>query len=254
MVRKFFVQPVQPLKDQYGKAHLVLQPQQIFSFLVWNTNKINAEVVIDTMGSIKQVPAFSFLQEVSVSLDDQYPFSYFDHYQWTMAKNLYLPQKKKFSGVKTGSIYVSNTSQVWHSKNKEPLIYIPKPAVASYHPVGNQQFELLTVNVHMLNMINTQRFLHELESLYAIIDQHQGSVVLAGDFNTWSKRKMSALLDFSHNLGLSEVAFGPDNIHRLSKRQLSFVFTRGILVHQTQVLTSVTASDHYPLLVYASII
>ncbi|MGL9734617.1 MAG: endonuclease/exonuclease/phosphatase family protein, partial [Symbiopectobacterium sp.] len=77
---------------------------------------------------------------------------------------------------------------------------------------------------------------------------HAGPVIMAGDFNTWSRQRIDALYQFASEIALREVRFIDDQRRRTFGRPLDFVFYRGLHVMQSSVLVT-QASDHNPLLV-----
>ncbi|MDU1788355.1 MAG: endonuclease/exonuclease/phosphatase family protein [Escherichia coli] len=80
------------------------------------------------------------------------------------------------------------------------------------------------------------------------IAHHSGPVIMAGDFNAWSRRRMNALYRFAREMSLRQVRFTDDQRRRAFGRPLDFVFYRGLNVSEASVLVT-RASDHNPLLV-----
>jgi endonuclease/exonuclease/phosphatase (EEP) superfamily protein YafD len=79
------------------------------------------------------------------------------------------------------------------------------------------------------------------------IAHHSGPIIMAGDFNAWSRPRMNALYRFAREMSLREVRFRRSAPPRFG-RPLDFVFYRGLSVHDASVLVT-RASDHNPLLV-----
>ena len=94
------------------------------------------------------------------------------------------------------------------------------------------------------------------------MDEHSGPVVLAGDFNTWNKKRLGLASQFAEDLQLKEVTdfpagrttadmhlsylnwfFGVDK-----KLPLDRIYYRGFANYFAQVL-SYESSDHRPILV-----
>ena len=66
---------------------------------------------------------------------------------------------------------------------------------------------------------------------------HSGPVIMAGDFNAWSRPRMNALYRFAREMSLREVRFSDDQRRRAFGRPLDFVFYRGLSVHDASVLS-----------------
>ncbi|PYB23269.1 EEP domain-containing protein, partial [Serratia marcescens] len=80
------------------------------------------------------------------------------------------------------------------------------------------------------------------------IASHRGPVIMAGDFNAWSRKRINALYDFAGEMALREVSFTDDHRRKAFGRPLDFVFYRNLGVVEASVLVT-SASDHNPLLV-----
>lgn len=240
-------------KHSYGKALKTICADQPFSFLVWNVNKNKIERIQSALQGLPISPDFFFLQEIATTDALPNPFQAMESYQWVMGKNLYLPQRQTSSGVKTGSLYTLEASKVWHTQSTEPLISIPKTVLSTVHDIQNHNDKLLNLNVHFLNFVPLQTYLKELESAASVFEKHTGPIIFSGDFNTWSSKRVASLKEFADRFGLVEVVLPKENRHKWTFKQLSFVFTRGIHVLDTKVITEQKMSDHYPLWIQAKI-
>lgn len=88
----------------------------------------------------------------------------------------------------------------------------------------------------------------QLDPIGDQIASHRGPVILAGDFNAWSRQRINALQHFAQDAGLQEVEFRVDHRSRAFGRPLDFIFYRGLTVIDASVLVT-RASDHNPLIV-----
>jgi endonuclease/exonuclease/phosphatase (EEP) superfamily protein YafD len=249
MVRKKWIRAVDANNalHEYGQAKQKLLEDSTFSFLVWNVNKHRIAGLSHIFDQLPTDPDFYFLQEVSVLEHQPDVFAMRDAYHWVMGKHLYLPSSKKISGVKTGATYHATQMEVLHSAHTESLIATPKVAVLCTYPIEGTHQSLLTINVHLLNFVSLAVFAKELQLLEHRLAQHKGPLWLTGDFNTWSRARKACLMDMIAKNNMHEVALSSPYPHRYLGKQLSFVFTRGINVEQTEVLRTITLSDHYPL-------
>ena len=132
----------------------------------------------------------------------------------------------------------------------EPLLYIPKSSLISYFPIKDLQQTLLVANIHAINLTpGIERFSEQLEEIIAILAQHQGPIIFAGDFNTWSKQRMNVLNQLTGGLGLRKVEFKDSSPIRFYGQHLDHIFFRGLHLVQSQAIP-VDSSDHYPLMVH----
>lgn len=131
----------------------------------------------------------------------------------------------------------------------EPWILLPKSGLYALYQLSNGE-TLAVINVHAINFtIGTKEYLEQIEALESVVNQHQGPVIMAGDFNTWSEKRTGELKNLVQKLSLKEASFSPDN-RRLfvNGLPLDHVFYRGMKLISGQSPTT-DASDHNPLLV-----
>lgn len=128
----------------------------------------------------------------------------------------------------------------------EPLIRLPKLMSAMRFPFENGK-SLLVINVHLINFDWTNHsYQKQLDGLRGLIRQHQGAVILAGDFNAWNQKRKTKLFELTDKLGLTEVQLTPDTRTTAFGYPLDYIFTRDIIVHSA-TSNVVKSSDHNPL-------
>jgi endonuclease/exonuclease/phosphatase (EEP) superfamily protein YafD len=132
---------------------------------------------------------------------------------------------------------------------REPLFYLPKSAmVARYRMTGDGR-TLTVANLHAINF--TPGLVHFEEQLQAVareLDRSEGPVILAGDFNTWSKARHEAMLETAKGLKLKLVKLRPDLRSRAFGWHLDHFFVRGLRVVRARA-HKVDSSDHNPIVV-----
>ncbi|ASV34182.1 EEP domain-containing protein [Candidatus Williamhamiltonella defendens] len=133
-------------------------------------------------------------------------------------------------------------------RTREPLLGFSKSALITVYPTYKENL-LMVINIHAINFsLGIENYNQQLEPIGKQIAAHKGPVILAGDFNTWSKKRVKALKAFTQNMNLEEVSFPVDNRSLVFGRPLDFIFFRGLnLIHSSVLATQ--ASDHNPLLV-----
>jgi endonuclease/exonuclease/phosphatase (EEP) superfamily protein YafD len=73
-------------------------------------------------------------------------------------------------------------------------------------------------------------------------------VILSGDVNTWSDKRMAILRNFSIRLGLKAVPFNEHYRTKVFGRTIDHIYYRDLSVRDATVI-KVKSSDHNPLLV-----
>lgn len=133
-------------------------------------------------------------------------------------------------------------------REKEPLLRLAKSALVTAYPLPTGE-TLMVVNVHAVNFsLGVDVYSKQLGPIGEQILHHRGPVIMAGDFNAWSRQRIHALYRFAREMGLKEVKFSVDHRRKAFGRPLDFIFYRDIRVDQASVLVT-SASDHNPLLV-----
>ena len=150
------------------------------------------------------------------------------------------------TGVLTGSNVKPGHSCTLHAK--EPLIRVPKTALVTRFQIQGTHETLLVANIHMINFsFSTRKYREQIIQLTKVIEHHDGPMIIAGDFNTWSQKRMRIINEMSSNLGLAAVEY--DNDHRLTVfgNPVDHVYFRGLETLDTNT-ESVESSDHNPMM------
>lgn len=133
-------------------------------------------------------------------------------------------------------------------REREPILRLSKSALVTVYPLPDGRL-LMVVNIHAVNFsLGVDVYSKQLGPIGDQIGHHNGPVIMAGDFNAWSRPRMNALYRFAREMTLREVRFTDDHRRRAFGRPLDFVFYRGLNVTEASVLVT-RASDHNPLLV-----
>ena len=137
---------------------------------------------------------------------------------------------------------VSCTVRTW-----EPLLGTPKSALIARFRVRGHGATLAIANLHAINFTLSAggAYGRQLDAVRTELAAHDGPIVLAGDFNTWSDERVAAVDALARGLGLSAVAFRPDARERFSDHVVDYIFVRGFDVIDARAV-AVTSSDHNP--------
>ncbi len=133
------------------------------------------------------------------------------------------------------------------TREPEPLLTIPKMILVSQYPLTGMDSELLLINLHVVNFtLGSDIVRRQLDTVSTIIEQHQGPVIVCGDFNTWSSERKSVVKEIMTNHNMEAVLFEPDNRSVFLGNIVDKVFYRGLEVIQAAI-HRVETSDHNPL-------
>lgn len=134
----------------------------------------------------------------------------------------------------------------------EPWIQVPKVGIATEYLRANQP-PLLVINLHLVNFEwNLNNYKIQVERMFQIINEHQGPIILAGDFNTWNHHRLSLIRGLAEKYQLKEVGYTNDVRKRFMGNPLDHVFLRGVKVEEAKVINT-ESSDHNPLLLKLSL-
>ncbi|ENT8828188.1 endonuclease/exonuclease/phosphatase family protein [Proteus mirabilis] len=131
-------------------------------------------------------------------------------------------------------------------REKEPFLRLAKSALITVYPLITGE-HLMVINVHAINFsFGVDVYQRQLNSLSTHIIDHKGPVILAGDFNAWSRPRVNVLKRFARRLKLKEVIFEKDLRTRAFGKPLDYIFYRGLSLNKAEILIT-DASDHNPL-------
>ena len=163
-------------------------------------------------------------------------------YQWTLNAAFHLNNIP--AGVMTASrIPALDTCGLRHI---EPLIRTHKTTLVSYYPIEGFDKNLLVANIHGINFtLGTYAYKKQIKHLFDIVNQHEGPVLIAGDFNTWSHARKTVMFSYVDSAKLTSLDYTNHNRTHVFGHALDHVFFRGldpIKHHSWQV----NSSDHNP--------
>ncbi|MGO3300606.1 MAG: endonuclease/exonuclease/phosphatase family protein [Pseudoalteromonas sp.] len=219
----------------YAK-HYVL-PKQLH-LLSWNIYKAQNQGLYEDLNELNQQADIVFLQEAieTEKLKNLKPF-------WRFSKGY------KNGDMQSGVMTLSRWPATVHCTltDIEPWLRSPKATNIVQYALPNQQ-QLLSINLHGINFtLGTDDFNHQLQNTAAIMKNHTGPIIFAGDLNAWSDDRQALIIKTLSNLGLSEAIYLDDKRTKTFGLALDQVWTRDVTIDTTQV-KEVTSSDHNPIL------
>ena len=180
--------------------------QKTFRLLVWNLHKGQDAGWQQALNRLAQGRDLLLLQEVlntqelAVQYSSRFPTALY------ASAFAYLQQQ---SGVEILSQFAPHFYCA--GAKSEPWIRIPKVGAAMSVPLSNGQ-ALLLVNVHLINFeMYPTAYEEQLRTLMQLVAQHQGPLVLSGDFNSWNGHRMAIIRKLITEFGLVEPTESSDH-------------------------------------------
>jgi endonuclease/exonuclease/phosphatase (EEP) superfamily protein YafD len=131
----------------------------------------------------------------------------------------------------------------------EPLIRFPKSILITRYPLTDTPYSLMIANIHLINFApHTTTYGHQVRQMTEILVNHQGPMILAGDFNTWSEERLAIIEKMAVRLSLAPANFKTDLVRKVFGHTVDRVYYRGLSLEAASAI-EVGSSDHNPLLV-----
>lgn len=217
-----------------------------FSLLVWNIHKENHQrpFIMALKALLKQYPSdFLLLQEVKHVKHHAYSF---ENYSYALASNI--ETSKHLYGVTTAATVAFEEISTAISTQKEMGgVATHKSLLITKHLLPNQQ-PLYIVNLHAVNFVTLKSFRLELQKIEKRLQPYKGSMIVGGDFNNWSKRRLEALKEFQQHLGLQKAEIkASHHVKTIFFKPIDHIFYRGLTLLHAEAIDTKKVSDHNPI-------
>lgn len=224
---------------EMDKAGDVL-PEQ-FSITLWNIYKQNNDDWQKELNRFAKQSDLLLLQEVKLSY---LPYQLLSEQQltWTLVEafNVY---DQPVGVLTAGKVAPINACK---QTTTEPWIRFPKSSLITYYSWKGSEHPLLVANLHLINFtIGTDEFTDQLNGVIGVINNYNGPVLMAGDFNTWTNKRLEILLQLTGDAGLNKASYERDERETLFGHTMDEVFFRGMRLISANSFAS-EASDHNP--------
>ena len=232
--------------DCHDHCHTILP--DTFEMLCWNVHKNNRKDQEFKNFLHKEVERrhidIILFQEASFRDNQRFELSDFSY---DAAANLEF--RREFYGVLTASKMVPSYAKAYLSEGRESVLGPHKSLLLSKY-LFNDGNTLLILNVHAINFRENQRYSMELERFLHLLKEHKGPMILAGDFNSWNKKRMEKLQKVAQKLSLTAVPFEKTaKVKSFMGKTLDFIFYRELVLLEAEVIDGHKLSDHNPLFV-----
>ena len=180
-----------------------------------------------------------------------------EEYSWDMAVS-YVVDKKK--DIPTGVLTIANARSQFScpQRDYDAVLATPKAILfTSYNLAHNNTIlneKLLVVNIHAI-LISKKHLYKQLQIMVEKMSQHNGPIILAGDFNTMTLNSYLKLKEIVSSIGLIETKMTAELDHRVKSmfgQAYDFIFYKKLELidsHSVNLETTTMGktSDHNPL-------
>lgn len=223
-----------------------------FRLLNWNVHKGADHGLIQDFGLIGKDVQINLFQEAventewNAGLTQAQP-----SLAWSLARSFISNSESDFhgyTGVATGTSIAPLSETALISTVTEPVSNTPKTVLMTEFKIEGSEETLLVVNAHLINFVMDDGYTQHLQQIIDAAQNHQGPILIAGDFNTWSDSRIYYLKLAMNKLNLERVPI--DNYYYMPIiYPYDHIFIRGLKVVKAETLHQITTSDHLPLLI-----
>lgn len=236
-----FVPRIFPQKLQHQNNYL---PKE-FSLLIWNVHKENLRSEFQTrLETLLQDHPSDFL----IFQEAKHPkknTAFLDGFSYAMASNIDIFQH--LYGVLTAAdvAFENINSNLTHRQELGLMTF--KSMLITQHKLANDQI-LHLVNLHAINFVSLKIFTKELEKIKTELKACHGPMIVGGDFNNWTKKRIKALEAFQHALSLKKAEVHEEHhIKQIFAKPLDHIFYRDIILTSAKAIDTQRISDHNPI-------
>lgn len=151
--------------------------------------------------------------------------------------------------VTTGVLTLSSIEPLTHCNltDWEPWLRSPKAtSITEYALTGTEQ-TLVVVNIHAINFtLGVKPYGKQLDRITEALRDHNGPLIVSGDFNSWRKSRVALLDAMVAELQLNALDYGDDQRIEVFGHRIDHVYVRGLEALST-TSTAVSSSDHNPI-------
>jgi endonuclease/exonuclease/phosphatase (EEP) superfamily protein YafD len=129
----------------------------------------------------------------------------------------------------------------------EPWIRSAKATVITEYGLTNTDETLLVVNIHAVNFtFGIRDFEEQIQEAISVLNDHDGPILMSGDFNTWHSRRARVLNEMTDSLNLEVLSFDEDHRKRVFGYALDHIYVRGLEAIEATT-SELNSSDHNPM-------
>jgi len=229
---------------EFGQANYVeFSTSPDFVLTCWNVYKGGIQGMHDDLQQIIESSDFVLMQEFLLDSTQEIQMQAMDNHHWAVAKSF--KDGGAWTGVATVSRWHAYESIPLRSPGTEPFSNTPKMSLVTKYKLATGD-DLWLVNIHGLNFDLTHNaFKTQIDAVVKVLEAHDGPMIFAGDFNTWSDVRLQYLLNATKALHMERAPI--ENPIGIMYATLDHIFYRGFSSVKSSLLTDYESSDHTPL-------
>ncbi|WNO61997.1 endonuclease/exonuclease/phosphatase family protein [Rheinheimera sp. MMS21-TC3] len=237
------------LKPSVTPHQLIHQEKALDSNLLgvmsWNTQKstMSTKFQLCLTDLLARYPTqLLLLQEAKLALSNKLQLG-----GWSYAVSPNIQTPSHLFGVLTAGECAFSKINTVLSQGRELSFATHKSQIMTEHPLSTGDV-LLVVNIHAVNFVSHGQFQQEIMILRQILLQHQGPLIVAGDFNIWSRSRRLYLVQFCRAMGLKKTTMADaHHIKRFGRQPLDFILYRDLKLRMATAINTPAVSDHNPI-------
>ncbi|OXY81335.1 endonuclease/exonuclease/phosphatase family protein [Oceanimonas doudoroffii] len=237
------------LRPRVTPSRLLHQHQPLagkeIGVLCWNTQKLTQDVRFHhSLAELTGLYPTSLLllQEARLAPRGE---AWLDGWSWAVAPNM--QTRTQLFGVLTAGRCAFDDIVPLLSRSRELRFATHKSLMLTRHPLP-EDGTLLVANMHAINFVHAGLFISEMELLRTELLRHQGPLIVAGDFNAWSRQRRLYLRQFCRAVGLRQAVMeNPHHVKSYLRQPLDFIFYRDLQLRSATAINMPGVSDHNPI-------
>ncbi|CAM3717244.1 endonuclease/exonuclease/phosphatase family protein [Rheinheimera salexigens] len=237
------------LRPSIAPHQLIHQDQPLDTSLLgvmcWNSQKLTMSPKFQlclTQLLARYPTQLLLLQEAKLAISNKL---HLDGWSYAISPNIQTPAH--LFGVLTAGQCAFNDIKPILSQVRELSFATHKSQIITQHPLSNGD-SLLVVNIHAINFVSHSQFQQEIAVLRQILLQHEGPLIVAGDFNIWSRSRRLYLTQFCRAMGLKKTMMEDSHhIKTFWREPLDFILYRDLKLRLAVAINTPMVSDHNPI-------
>jgi endonuclease/exonuclease/phosphatase (EEP) superfamily protein YafD len=257
LISRYFKKiPVSEAHTTYGSARNRELNADSIKVLVWNIKKAQEKAWKREFSEYAQGKDIFLIQEAYDVPRFLETIGSYEGYRWDMGKSFTYRLYNNSTGTMVASHAEPEDVLVTHTPDHEPVTNTPKAMTFAKYPLDRLNQSLLVISIHAINFRELGPFKRNLLQAREHIEQHNGPVIFAGDFNTHLGDRTRYLKNMMQELRFTEVTFS--NGHQrmrapVTRNFLDHGFVRDLSVKEAKVIGESRGSDHRPMVLELSL-
>lgn len=243
-----YIPPLELSISCFGIANNNFVLPDKINVLVWNIKKGQEPFFKQDFQQLSKNKDLILIQESFLDDNMTNLFLNAKSLKWDNAISYHMrPKNYVPTGVSTASTTNSNNISIIRTEQTESLLGTPKITLITKYPIMGNDYSLMVVNVHAINFVRYTTFEKEIYRIFDHIKLHKGPMLLAGDFNTWSNKRLHLLKKITTKLELNKIDFPIKSRSIKFGKFFDHAYIRNMKTIAVENLNHIRSSDHLPL-------